>query len=110
VGIVTKRDLLQAFVVGSGIGKMGILFGFIVEDRPDCIKDLYDVIRTYDARACSIMSCYANAPEGCRYLQIRAFNIDRRKLEELKKELQTKARLLYLVDRRENKREVYEDL
>jgi acetoin utilization protein AcuB len=108
VGIVTKRDLLQAFVSGSGIGKLGILFGFMVKDQPDCIKDLFDVIRKYDARTCSIMSCYANAPEGYRYIQIRAFNVNRRKLDELKKELQEKAKVLYIVDRRENTREVYE--
>lgn len=108
VGIVTKRDLLQAFVVGSGIGKVGILFGFVVKDQQDCIKELFDVIRKYDARTCSIMSCYANAPEGYRFIQIRAFNINRGKLEELKKELQTKARVVYLVDRREDRREVYE--
>ncbi len=106
VGIVTKRDLLQAFVSASGIGKVGILFGFMVKDQPNCVGYLYDVIRKYDARCCSIMSCYANAPEGYRYVQIRAFNIDRGKLEDIKKELQEKAKVLYIVDRRENKREV----
>lgn len=109
IGIVTKRDLLEAFVVGSGTGKLGILFGFLVRDRPDCITDLYNVIRKYDARACSIMSCYANAPEGYRYLQIRAFNINRRRLEELKSELRKTAKLLFIVDRKEGKREVFDE-
>jgi acetoin utilization protein AcuB len=107
VGIVTKRDLLEAMVVASGTGKLGILFGFIVKDEPDCISELYDVIRKYDARACSIMSCYANAPEGYRYLQIRAFNINRRKLDNLKQELKDRADVLFIVDRREGTREVF---
>ncbi|MDQ7785005.1 MAG: CBS and ACT domain-containing protein [Desulfomonilaceae bacterium] len=108
VGIVTKKDLLEAFVVGSSIGKLGILCGFLVKDEPDTISDLFQVMRRYDARACSIMSCYANAPEGYRYLQIRAFHIDRRRLPQMKKELETKAKVLFIVDRRENTREVYE--
>ena len=108
VGIVTKKDLLQAFVAGSSIGKLGILCGFMVKDEPDTIRDLFDILRKYDARACSIMSCYANAPQGYRYLQIRAFHIDRRMMDQMRKELETKARVLFIVDRREDKREVYE--
>ena len=95
-------------MVGGGIGKVGIVFGFMVKDRRDCIKDVFDVLRKYEARTCSIMSCYANAPDGYRFIQIRAFNINRERLEEMKKELQTHARLLYMVDRRKNTRRVYE--
>jgi len=109
VGIVTKKDLLHAFVAGSSIGKLGILCGFMVKDEPDTMRHLFDILRKYDARACSIMSCYANAPEGYRYVQIRAFHIDRRTLEQMKKELQTRAKLVFILDRREDKREVYAD-
>jgi len=37
------------------------------------------------------------------------YNIDRSKLSELKKKLQKKASLLYMIDHQENKREIYVD-
>ena len=54
-----------------------------------------------------IMSSYQNSPEGYRNVYIKAYQIDREKISELKNELRGKATMLYFVDQRENKREVY---
>jgi len=53
------------------------------------------------------LSSYELAPEGYRNVYIRAFNIDREKLLSLKEELKQKAKMLYVVDHRENIREIY---
>jgi acetoin utilization protein AcuB len=107
-GIVTKNDLFKALIALSGLTKRGVQFGFLLEDKPGSIKDVTDVLRSYNARLVSIMSTYEKAPEGHRYVYIRAFNLDREILPQLKEKLQAAARMLYMVDHRDNVREIYE--
>jgi acetoin utilization protein AcuB len=57
----------------------------------------------------SILSSYDRAPTGFRNVYIRFFQIDRKKLLQLQNEVKEKAKILYVVDHRENKREIYQD-
>jgi acetoin utilization protein AcuB len=109
VGIITKNDLFKAMIFLTGLSKRGVQFGLLLEDRPGSIKEITDIIRGHHARLVSILSSYEKAPEGFRHVYIRAFNIDREKMPQLIDELRTKARLLYVVDHRENKREIFTD-
>jgi acetoin utilization protein AcuB len=107
-GIITKNDLFKAMISLSGLTKQGLQFGFLLEDNPGSIKEVTDVIRKYNGRLVSILSSYEKAPEGLRHVYIRAFDIDRDDLPRLKEELQAVGKMLYMVDHRENKREIYE--
>lgn len=107
VGVITQTDIFRALISLTGVGKKGIQFAFQVEDRPGSIKDLTDIIRKYGGRMVSILSSYDQVPEGYRKVYIRDYGIERKELKQLKNELKEKANLLYLVDHRENKREVY---
>jgi acetoin utilization protein AcuB len=84
-----------------------VQFGFLLEDRPGSIKEVTDIIRKYHARLVSIMTTYSKAPHGHTYTCIRAFNVNRETLPQLKKELSEKAKLLHMVDLREGTREMY---
>lgn len=108
-GIITKSDIFKAMLSLTGLVKRGLMFGFLIENRPGSIRDLADVARKYKARILSILSSYDRAPEGYRFAYIRLFDIDRFVLEDLKQELQEKAKMLYFIDRRENIREIYSD-
>jgi len=55
----------------------------------------------------SILSSYEQSPAGYRRLYIRAYQIDREKLPQPQKDLKAKATMLYMVDHREDKREIY---
>jgi len=46
-------------------------------------------------------------PEGYRKVFIRMHSIERTKLQQLKEELSYKAALIYMVDHRENIREIF---
>ena len=107
VGVITQTDIFRALISLTGVGKRGLQFAFKVEDRPGSIKEITDVIRKYGGRMVSILSSYENVPEGYRKVYIRDYGIERDKLTQLKNELKEKATLLYVVDHRENKREVY---
>ncbi len=119
VGTITQSDLFSVLMSVTGMGrrglqyammqKRGIQFAFMVEDRPGSIRELEDTLRKYKGRMTSILSSYEGCPEGYRKVYIRMYGIDRSKLPQLKEELKKKAPLLYMVDHRENKREIYQE-
>ena len=106
-GIITQTDLFRLLITLTGLSKRGIQFAFQMEDRPGSIKETADIIRKYGGRVISILSHCGRVPIGYRRVYIRAYGIERSKLEQLKAELKKSADLIYMVDHRENKREIY---
>jgi len=107
VGTITQTDLFKVLISLTGAGAKGLQFAFEAKDRPGSIKEIADIIRKYGGRIVSILSAYENVPQGYRKVYVRMHSIDRFELSRMKKELKEKATLLYLVDHRENLREVY---
>mgnify|MGYP000306626405 FL=1 len=107
IGAITKGDLFRVLIALTGVGKRGIQFAFVVEDRPGSIRDLADLIRKYGGRMVSILSTYDDVEKGYRKVFIRMYGVSRDKLSSLEKELGEKAKYLYLVDHRENRREIF---
>ncbi len=107
-GIINKNDLFKAMISLSGLTKRGFQFGFLLEDHPGSIKEVTDIIRKHNGRLASILGSYEKALEGYRHVYIRAFDIDRDILPRLKEELKAKAKMLYMIDHQENKRETYD--
>jgi acetoin utilization protein AcuB len=107
VGVITQRDIFKALMSLTGIGKRGIQFALVLEDRPGSIKEVADIIRKYEGRMASILSSYERAPEGYRFVYIRVYGLDRAKLGSLKIALKEKAAIRYIVDHEENNREIY---
>ena len=108
VGTLTKSDLFRVLISLTGIGERGIQFAFQLEDHPGSIKEVADIFRRYGGRMVSILSSYERVPEGYRNVYIRTYGIERLELPQLKDELREKATLLYIVDHRQEKREIYE--
>jgi len=107
VGTITKGDLFRVLISLTGVGKRGIQFAFQVEDLPGSIKALADIIRKYGGRMVSILSTYEHVPKGFRKVYIRMYGVERNQLPKLEDELRKKAELLYVVDHRENRREIF---
>jgi acetoin utilization protein AcuB len=107
VGMITQTDLFRVLIALTGVGKGGIQFAFQLEDRPGSIKEVADVIRLYGGRMVSILTSYEDVPEGYRKVFIRMRSIERARLQQLKEELSYKVALIYMVDHRENIREIF---
>jgi acetoin utilization protein AcuB len=107
VGVITQTDLFRVLISLTGVGKGGIQFAFQLEDRPGSIKEVADIIRLYGGRMVSILTSYEGVPDGYRKVFIRMHSIERTRLQQLKEELSYKAALIYMVDHRENVREIY---
>ncbi len=107
VGTITQTDLFRVLIALTGVGSRGIQFAFQLEDRPGSIKEVADVIRKYGGRMVSILSSYEDVPAGYRKVYIRMRSIERPELQKLKEELSRTAALIYMVDHRENIREIF---
>ena len=55
----------------------------------------------------SILTSYEHVPEGYRKVFIRMYGVAREKLSQLENDIRKKAKLLYVVDHRENRREIF---
>jgi acetoin utilization protein AcuB len=55
----------------------------------------------------SVLTSYDDAPKVCLKLYLRMYGLDRKKLKTLKDKIMEKASLLYMVDHRENTREIF---
>ena len=107
VGVITQSDIFKVLIALTGVGNSGIQFAFKLEDRPGSIKEIADVIRSVGGRMVSILTSYENVEKGFRKVYIRMHSIDRQKLSSLKDRLQKMATLLYMVDHRQNRREIF---
>jgi len=107
LGVITHTDLFKVIISLTGVGKRGIQFAFCLEDRADSILEVAQIIRQFGGRIVSLLTSYEKAPAGYGNAYIRIYNIDRLQLEALKTALKEKAKLLYLVDHKNNTREIY---
>ena len=110
VGVITRDDLFKVLITLSGLGKHGIQFAFQIEDRAGSIKELTDVIRDHEGKIASILSSYEGVPAGFRNVYIRIYDLPREDLPNLQAELQKKAKMIYVVDHRDNRREICEEM
>lgn len=76
--------------------------------RIDVDASMADIVRRYGGRLASILSSYDRAPEGFRHVYIRVYQVDREKIAQMVADLKAAAKLRYLVDHRENRREIFD--
>lgn len=108
LGVITQADIFMAIISLTGLKKRGVQFAFQLEDRSGSINEVADIIRRYGGSMASILTSYERVPEGYRKVYIRMYGVDRPKLQELIEALKATAPLIYMVDFRENHREIYE--
>jgi acetoin utilization protein AcuB len=109
MGVFTQTDTNRVLVSVTGHRRGGIVFGLLVEDQPGSIKELTDILRAHGGRLASILSTYQRTSKGQRRLHLRVRGLDREEMPKIRDTLQQKAKLLYIVDFRENRREVLDD-
>jgi acetoin utilization protein AcuB len=107
VGVITQSDIFRALIRLTGLVSRGIQFAIQVPEAPGQIEALTGIIGRCGGRLVSLLSCSEGAPAGFRNVYIRAYHVDRSRLDRLREELKGQGALLYIVDHRENRREVY---
>jgi acetoin utilization protein AcuB len=107
MGVISKGDLFRVLIPLTGVGKKGIQFALRIANRPGSIKGITDIIRANGGRIMSVLTSYADTPQGSLKVYIRMYGFVRQKLNELKEKISEKAAIVYMIDHRENKREIY---
>ncbi len=107
VGVITQSDIFRALIRLTGLARRGVQFALRIPEAPGQIEALTGIIGRYGGRLVSLLSCSEGVPAGFRNVYIRAYHVDRSRLDRLRQELKGQAVLLYIVDHRENRREVY---
>ena len=70
--------------------------------------EIVTVIRKFGGRMVSILSTYERAPTGYRNVYLRFTSVPKDRMEDLISTLKDKARLRYMVDHQENRRNVFQ--
>lgn len=104
---ITQKELFRALISLTSYTNKGFQFAFQVENQPGSIKKLTDIIRKNGGRIAGVLSTFDQATKGYRLVYIRAYDVDRNHLDRLLTALKEAVTLLYFVDHRENKREIY---
>lgn len=107
VGVITQTDIFRVLMSLTGIENGGIQVGCMIDDRPGSIKEIADLIRDFGGQLVSILSSYVQTAEGSRMVYIRMRNIERSRMGSLRKKLMEKTKLHYIIDHRENQREIF---
>jgi acetoin utilization protein AcuB len=110
VGVITRYDIFKILITLSGLGKGGIQFALLIDDKAGSIKPLADVCRKYGGRIASVLSNYENAPEGKRIVYLRVYDVNRSGMPDMVRELRENGTLIYQVDHESNERLIFQDV
>lgn len=106
VAMLTQSDIFRALISLTGVTRGGVQFALDLPDEAGSIKRAADVIRKYGGRMVSILTSYDRVAEGRRRVYIRMKAVDRSKLMQIKEELSQVGVILYILDSRENTKEL----
>ncbi len=107
-GIITKIDIFKVIMTVSGLQEKGVQFGLLLEDRLGAVQEITDLMRKHSVRITSLMGTSEKAPEGYRKVYLRLNHPGSEKLQQITNELKDLAKIRYLVDHDENRREIYD--
>ncbi len=97
VGIITQGDIFKLLISLTGIEKKGVQVAMQLKDELDTIKEIVDILRSYQGRVVSILTSYKDVPSEKQNVYFRVSDLDLSKIEELKAELASHAILIYVV-------------
>jgi acetoin utilization protein AcuB len=106
-GVITKSDILQLILMLAGQGKRGIQFALELENQPDRIKQITDMILDYGGRISNLISSRERAGRGNQRLYFRIYDIDQPSFLRLTEVIQEKADLLYIINHDERTRQLF---
>lgn len=96
IGIITETDIFKLVVSITGIYQERVQFALELEDRPGSIKEVEDIIRSYNGRVLSILSAHAAPRENYRQVYLFIKELELEKLDALERELREKYNVLYI--------------
>lgn len=97
VGILSQGDVFRVLTTITGVYRGGVLFAFVLEDRPGSIKEVADIIRQHGGRMVSIVTSYEMCEEGTRHVSIRVADLPESKMQTLSQALERDFTVLHVI-------------
>jgi acetoin utilization protein AcuB len=107
-GVITQSDIFRATLYLTGLEKRGVHVALLLADTPGSSMQIVNVVREFGGRMASILSTHERAPEGFRRVYLRFYDVHRDRLDALLELLNSKARMRYRVDHREDRRIIFD--
>ena len=108
-GIITRSDVLKVLISVSGMDKIGYQFAFSLIDKPGAVQELIEIIKNFNGRIASVLSCYTKASAGFRNIYMRIYDVKDEMFPKLLARLQEKTTVLYYVDYINNTRTIFDN-
>jgi acetoin utilization protein AcuB len=105
VGMISRTDILNAYISLTNCPGRGLQFGLLTKDRPGAVAAAVLDIWTAGGRIASILSTTDKAPQGYRRYFVRAYDIPSRNSADLKQRLLKKEGIYFLIDQEKNQRD-----
>ncbi len=71
VGLISESDILRGFIYATGLTANANMFILDVPDQVGATSKIIDIFRKHDARLMSVLTAYADAPEGMKRVSVR---------------------------------------
>ena len=107
IGIITQTDIFRAMILFTGPEDKGTRFAVDEVNHSGCIKEITDLVREHGGRVGSVMTSLKRSVEGHIRIYITAYNIDAPGFQRLKKILEAKGTLLYMMGSDSSERTIY---
>ena len=107
VGVITKSDILHLILTLAGKGRRGIQFALELENQPDRVKVITDLVLDFGGRISSLISSQERAARGSQRLYLRIYDLDRPSILRLTEVIKEKAELLYIINHEEKTRQLF---
>ena len=107
LGLLTKEDIFKAIILFTETGNKGIRFAVDQVNYSGCIEEITDLVRAHGGRVNSVMASANRSVRGHIRIYVTGYDIDTPSLNNLKKVLEEKSTLLYVLDLDRNERIIY---
>lgn len=106
MGILTRSDLGKAFLTLTSFGRRGVQIGLRISGSPGAVLGIIDSVNKANARIASLISTDGHHRRS-REVYLHIYAVDREKLSGLMEHFGLQGTLLYVVDLKTNKREIF---
>jgi acetoin utilization protein AcuB len=98
IGIITQSDIFKVYITLTGVSfNNSVQFAVQVPNSSGAVKSIINIFNPYESRVASILTSYTSNKKEMRRIYVRVYDFDKESLNDIRKQLKEKSKLLYIV-------------
>ena len=98
IGIITQSDIFKVYMTLTGVSfDNSVQFAVQVPNSTRAVKSIINIFNPYESRVASILTSYTSNKKEMRHIYVRVYDFDKESLNDIRKQLKEKSKLLYIV-------------